>query len=95
MGLAVWNHLPVEVGHLLHQVMVLHQDRSVRPDGKRKLVAGHGISRIICSDFAIIVFHGNSSFILLFILGLPGFTLLRFFACDFSRNKQPHLFLSR
>jgi hypothetical protein len=34
--------LPVEVRHLLHEIVVLQQDRSVRADSKRVLVAGGG-----------------------------------------------------
>jgi hypothetical protein len=40
MGLALGDPLPIEVGHLLDQVLVLQQDRTVRSDGQRVLVAG-------------------------------------------------------
>ena len=33
--------LPVEVRHLLYQVVILQQDRAIRADGQRVLVAGH------------------------------------------------------
>ena len=38
--------LAVEVGHLLEQVVVLQQDRPVRADGQRMLVAGDGDSGV-------------------------------------------------
>jgi lipopolysaccharide export system protein LptA len=38
MRLALRDALPVEVGHLLDQVVVLQQDRAVRADGQRVIV---------------------------------------------------------
>ena len=46
VGLALGNPLPVEVRHLLNQVVVLQQDGPVRPDRQRVLVAGYRDSRI-------------------------------------------------
>jgi hypothetical protein len=34
MRLAFWDPFPVEVGHLLDQVVILQQDRAVRADGQ-------------------------------------------------------------
>ena len=39
VGLALRDPLPVEVRHLLDEVVVLQQDRAVGPDGERVLVA--------------------------------------------------------
>jgi len=41
MGLAVRNHLPVKIGHLLHQIVVLQQNRAIGPYGEGELVAGY------------------------------------------------------
>jgi len=42
MGLAVRNHLAVEVGHRLHQVVILQQNGAVGSYRERKFVAGRG-----------------------------------------------------
>ena len=63
VGLALRNPLPVEVGHLLDEVVVLQQDGSIGPHGERVLVAGYGDPGIGCCGFAVVVFHGNASFL--------------------------------
>ena len=63
VGLALRNPLPVEVGHLLDQVVVLQQDGAIGPHGERELVAGDGDAGIGCCGFAVVVFHGNTSFV--------------------------------
>ena len=40
VGLALGDPLPVELRHLLDEVVVLQQDRAVGADGERVLVAG-------------------------------------------------------
>ena len=59
MGLTVRDHLPVEVGHLLHEVMVLVQNGTVRTNGEGVLVAGYGIPRIVGGRFAVLVAHDD------------------------------------
>ena len=45
MGHALGHALAVEVRHLLHQLIVLHQQRAARSRGLRILVVGHGRAR--------------------------------------------------
>ena len=49
--------LPVEVGHLLDQVVVLQQDRAVRADGQRMLVTGYRIAGIVRRRFRLRLGH--------------------------------------
>jgi len=63
VGLALRNPFPVEVGHLLDEVVVLQQDGPIGPHGERVLVAGYGDPGIGCCGFAVVVFHGNTSFV--------------------------------
>lgn len=63
MGLAVWNHLPVEVGHLLDQVVILQEYGPIGTHRERVLVAGYRNPGIGCCGFAIVIFHGNTSFV--------------------------------
>ena len=48
VGLAFRDAFPVEVRHLLNQVVVLEQDRAVGPDRERVFVAGNRDSGVRC-----------------------------------------------
>jgi hypothetical protein len=61
MRLAVRNHLPVEVGHLLHEVMVLKQDGAVRSYGEREFVTRDRIPSIVGGEFRVVFIHGRTS----------------------------------
>jgi hypothetical protein len=41
MRLRFRDAFPVEVGHLLDQVVILQQDRPIRTDGQRMVITGH------------------------------------------------------
>lgn len=76
MGLAVRNHLSIEAGHLLHEIVVMQQDGSIRPHGERVFVAGHGNPGIGGGDFAVILlFHGNPSLVINAFTTVPAFML--------------------
>ena len=58
VGLPLRNALPVEVGHLLDQVVVLQQNRAVGADGERMFDAG---DRVACVVGRVLVGHQVSS----------------------------------
>ena len=62
MRLALGYPFPVEIRHLFDEVVILQQDRTVRPDGKRVFIAGYGNPCIGCGGFATVFRHddGNS-----------------------------------
>jgi hypothetical protein len=60
--LPLGNSFSVEVGHLLDQIVVLQEDRTVWSDSERVLVAGYWDPGICGCGFAVVVFHGNISF---------------------------------
>jgi hypothetical protein len=39
--LTLRDPLAVEVGHLLDQIVIVEQNRAIRPHGQRELIAGH------------------------------------------------------
>jgi hypothetical protein len=59
--LSFWDPLPVEVRHLLDEVMILQQDRAVGPDGERVLIAGDRNTGIVCRGLAAVVRHDRAS----------------------------------
>src|ERR1700733_1592541 len=61
MRLPFWDPLPVEVRHLLDEVMVLQQDRAIWPDGERVLIAGDWNAGIGCRGVAAVVRHDSAS----------------------------------
>src|SRR5882757_7800569 len=46
MRLTLRDPLPIEIRHLLNQIMVLQQNRTIRPDGQRKLITRYRNTRI-------------------------------------------------
>ena len=60
MRLPLGNPLPVEVRHLLDEIVILQQDRTVGTNGQRVLVARYGDSRVGCRRLAILFLHGVS-----------------------------------
>jgi len=58
VGLTLGDTLPVEVGHLLNQIVVLQQDGAVRTDGQRMLVTGDRDTGIGCRRPGLCVGHG-------------------------------------
>ncbi len=59
--LALRDPLPVEIGHLLHQVVVLQQDRAIRSDGQRMLHAGDGRTAVRRGGAGLGCGHDGSS----------------------------------
>ncbi|EFK07976.1 conserved hypothetical protein [delta proteobacterium NaphS2] len=90
MGLAVRDHLPVEIGHLLHEVMIVQQNGSVGPNGQRMLIAGDGNPGIGCSGFVSVGFHVDTSFLKWLFVRL---TVIQ--TCSFFLRVSVFLFLAR
>jgi hypothetical protein len=61
MWLTFGNPLPVEVRHLLDEIVILQQYWTVGSDGERELVAGDWNPSIGCGGFADVVIHDSAS----------------------------------
>ena len=59
MRLAFGDPLPVEIRHLLNQVVVLQQDGAIGTDGQRVLVAGHRDPGVRGCRICFVVRHGR------------------------------------
>jgi hypothetical protein len=60
MWLTVGDHLAIEVGHLLHKVVIMEQYRAIRAYCKRVLITGYRNSGIIRGGPGVIFFHSCS-----------------------------------
>jgi hypothetical protein len=68
MWLTLGDALPVEVGHLLDQVVVLQQNRAVGSDRQRVPSLGTGMPASVvvglcCALFIVIPFRGGLKFV--------------------------------
>jgi hypothetical protein len=96
MRLTFGNPLPVEVRHLLNEIMILKQDRAVGPDGERELIAGDWNPGIVCRRFLAVVRHGSRASI---AFAHKGGNLARALfpreQSDVGRNKAPLLIVAQ
>jgi hypothetical protein len=63
MRLTFGNPLPIEVRHLLDEVMILQQYGTVAPNCERKLIAWDWNPCIGCCGFVAVVLHDSASIV--------------------------------
>src|SRR5258708_23269864 len=63
MRLTFGSPLPVEVRHLLDEIVILQQDRAVGADGERVLIAGDWNAGVGCRGLAAVVRHDRASLV--------------------------------
>ena len=59
--LPLWNPLPVPVRHLLDEIVIVQQDRTVGADGERVLIAGDWNAGVGCRRLVAVVRHDGGS----------------------------------